>query len=361
MADDDAVATEPTARRVDDVATTEVGERPAPSSSQPDPIGKLLRGTYRLERFIGEGGMGRVYEASHERLSRRFAVKLLGGEHSRNDKTVSRMEREADITSRLDHAHIVDVIDFDYADDGRPFIVMELLKGETLARRLQRERVISDLDHVEAIVEQVTSALAAAHGAGIVHRDLKPANIFLCRRASGEKLPFVKVMDFGISKDMHAAGHELTAAIAVLGTPPYMSPEQIQGRTAHADARADVFALGAVIFRMLGGAPPFRSDSKAESMFRQATSGKPIETPAWTRVAEPIRRVVLRALSAKPDARQVDAAELGRQMKAAIGEARAGGAARAHGETQGDEAGDTLDVPPRTRRGARGPSQRVTR
>ena len=167
-------------------------------------IAETLQDTYVVERFVGKGGMGTVYEASHRRLPRRFAIKFLTEACATDQKAVARLKREAEVTSRLHHPHIVEVTDFNQTADGAPFIVMELLEGEPLSRRLRRGAL--ELAEVAAIVRQAASALAAAHRESVIHRDLKPTNIFLCRSDTG---PFVKVMDFGISKVLGTQTREI--------------------------------------------------------------------------------------------------------------------------------------------------------
>jgi eukaryotic-like serine/threonine-protein kinase len=222
---------------------------------EPHFTGEVFQETYCLERLIGKGGMGVVYEASHRRLSRRFAVKLLYPELASNPDALARFEREAQITGRLGHPHIVEVVDFNRTRDGRPYIVMELLVGEDLAERLDRTGRRPLAEAVE-IVRQTASALQAVHEIGVVHRDLKPHNIFLCHEEDGDR---VKVVDFGVSKIPHP-GRAMTQAGALVGTPFYMAPEQAQ-KQAEVDGRADIYALGAILYRTLTGRPPFEAES----------------------------------------------------------------------------------------------------
>ncbi|MES1166183.1 MAG: protein kinase [Verrucomicrobiota bacterium] len=217
--------------------------------------GHVLDGTYRLIRYIGEGGMGRVYEAAHARLAGRYAIKLLLEKLSANPEALARFDREARITSSLQHPNIVQVIDFNTTHDGTDYLVMELLRGESLAARLARTgpqplRVVVD------VVEQVAAGLAAAHRHGIVHRDLKPDNIFLVP-VDGKTTDWAKILDFGISKARDGGRVPGAPVSALMGTPLYMAPEQCQGHTRDVNAATDQFALAAIAYEMLTGQPPF--------------------------------------------------------------------------------------------------------
>src|SRR5450432_3921210 len=220
----------------------------APDDEDPI-IGQLLDGSYEVLRVIGEGGMGRVYEARHTRLhTKRFAVKLLHHELARQPEVVTRFQREAEAASVLTHPNVVGVYDVNTSADGRPYIVAELLQGEELGNYLER---VAKLPVVEAvhIVRQVCHALSAAHAHGIVHRDVKPENVFLAGPSAT-----VKVLDFGISK-VAETSDGLTKTGTVMGTPDYMAPEQARGD--RVDARADIYAAGAILYRALTGRKPF--------------------------------------------------------------------------------------------------------
>ena len=212
-------------------------------------VGHLLDGSYEVLRVIGEGGMGRVYEARHTRLpTKRFAVKLLHQELARQPEVVTRFQREAEAASVLTHPNVVGVYDVNTSADGRPYIVAEMLEGEELGSYLER---LGRLPAVEAvhIVRQVCHALGAAHAHGIVHRDVKPENVFLAGPSAT-----VKVLDFGISK-VAETSDGLTKTGTVMGTPDYMAPEQARGD--RVDARADIYAVGAILYRALTGRKPF--------------------------------------------------------------------------------------------------------
>jgi serine/threonine-protein kinase len=221
-----------------------------------DLSGATLEGTYRLVRLIGQGGMGVVYEAVQLRLNKRVAVKIMSREHAANTVSLARFHREAEITSRLGHPHLVSVMDFGTAGSGEPYLVMELLDGEDLELRLQKLGHLP-LEATVRIARQAASALGAAHAQDVVHRDMKPANIFLMQ-VPGEQ-EFVKVLDFGISK-MKAASAKLTRASAVVGSPIYMSPEQTLGKVDDTDHRADQWALACIAWEMISGQPPFEGE-----------------------------------------------------------------------------------------------------
>jgi serine/threonine-protein kinase len=211
--------------------------------------GTVLHGSFRVLRLIAGGGMAAIYAATHTRLAGRYAVKVLHAEAAEMGSAVERFRREAEITSALRHPNIVQVLDFNQMEDGRPYMVMEYLDGVDLRARLETQRTIP-LARAATIVEQVAEALAAAHAVGVTHRDLKPENLF-CVAVPGSDKEFVKVLDFGMSKVRHAA--KITADATVLGTPPYMSPEQAMGQIDSIDPATDQFALGAILYEMLSG------------------------------------------------------------------------------------------------------------
>jgi serine/threonine protein kinase len=230
--------------------------------------GTSLADTYTIRRFIGHGGMGEVYEASHARLSGRYAVKVIRRDVIELDPiTVERFRREAEVMSSLRHPNIVQIIDFNETEDGSPFIVMEYLEGSDLQARMA-QRGPMPVSEALFIVEQVASALAAAHDRGVVHRDLKPANIFLVPlpvAIAGNPTEFVKVLDFGISK-VRSAG-TLTGELNVMGTPHYMAPEQVRHEPEEIDGRCDQFALATVCYELLSGRKPFAGDTVEGVLF----------------------------------------------------------------------------------------------
>jgi eukaryotic-like serine/threonine-protein kinase len=224
-------------------------------------VGATLRDTYRIVEVLEQGGMGTVYRGEHLRLRRPVAIKVLAQHLSDDPAALHRFRSEAEIISQLHHPHVVHILDFDTTDYGDPYIVMELLSGETLSRRLNREHIMAIRD-IAQIVLQTAGGLLVAHAAGIVHRDLKPDNVFLLDMQDSSM--FVKLLDFGISKRT-AASARVTGEFEVLGTPDYMAPEQIMN-TAHADHRADQWSLAAITYEMLAGRIPFCAENIAGTL-----------------------------------------------------------------------------------------------
>ncbi len=222
-----------------------------------DLVGVTLGGRYLVTRKVGQGGMGQVYEATHTLIGKRVAVKVLLEKYAQREAIVKRLKQEAQLASSVGNEHIIDITDFGTTDDGRTFVVMEFLDGESLAECLGREQVLPE-QRILRIISQACSALAAAHAKGVVHRDIKPENLFLLKR---KETDFVKVVDFGISKSLRASSDEeettrLTQTGMVLGTPLYMSPEQARGDD-ELDHRVDVYALGVIMYEAAAGRVPF--------------------------------------------------------------------------------------------------------
>src|SRR5436190_6086682 len=230
--------------------------------------------------------MGVVYEATHARLAGRYAIKVLTQRLEESPEGFPRFDREARITSLLQHPNIVQVIDHNTAPDGTEYLVMEYLAGETLSQRLVREGRLP-LDTVVDIVEQIAAGLSAAHTRGIVHRDLKPDNVFLVP-VEGRQTELVKVLDFGISKRTGS----LKVSAMVCGTPQYMAPEQVEGRVLDIDASTDQFALAVIAHEMLTGRNPFDGESVA-AIFARVSS----EVPPSVGLGDAVDAVLGRALA----------------------------------------------------------------
>lgn len=221
-------------------------------------IGQLVEGKYRIDKMIGKGGMGAVYAAENTRLGKTVAIKVLTQGHDNHSPAARRFMREARVAGSIGHRNIVEVFDLGELADGTPFIVMELLEGESLADRLD---VMGGLpiEQVVAIAKQILSGLEAAHNKGVIHRDLKPDNIFL-KRQIGTSAPAVKIVDFGISKTTSEDTMAITMTGAVVGTPYYLSPEQARGDR-DIDLRIDIWAMGVLLYECLTGVMPFNADN----------------------------------------------------------------------------------------------------
>ncbi|HEX7452228.1 MAG TPA: serine/threonine-protein kinase [Polyangiaceae bacterium] len=280
-------------------APNDMTSAPATSAEEHPLIGTTLRGTYRILSVLDQGGMGLVFEAEHTRLRRRVAVKVLAQHLIKDAQALARFNREAEIITQLEHPHIVQVLDFDTTEQGEPYIVMELLKGESLSDRLERDGCLTIADSAR-IAHQVASGLLAAHQAEIVHRDLKPANIFLTEMA-GQGL-LVKLLDFGISKRM-GVGRSLTGEFDVLGTPDYMAPEQALGKTALVDHRGDQYALAVIAFEMLCGQTPFSGTDLMDVLQKVVSAEAPPVERFAPHVPSVVSAVLQRGLSKDPAAR----------------------------------------------------------
>ena len=262
-------------------------------------------GPYEITALLGSGGMGHVYRASDPRLSRQVAIKTLSSSVAADADVVQRFETEARTVGSLDHPNLLVVFDVGRREDV-PFLVSELLEGETLRERLRRDRTLAPRQAIE-LAQQVVRGLAAAHERGIVHRDLKPENLFLTRDRR------VKILDFGIAKRVAVPGaptapgaEALTAAGAIIGTVGYMAPEQVLGE--RVDARADIFALGVVLHELLAGEAPFRRDT-AVATLSAIVSAEPPELPAS--VPPLLARIVRRCLEKAREDRFHSAHDLG--------------------------------------------------
>ncbi len=282
--------------------------------------GDVLAGKYRIERLLGEGGMGAVYVATNTMLQRQVALKVMTGSFSQVPAAVERFHREAIAASRVSHPSIVQVFDAGQ-HEGAPWIAMELLEGESLGDRLERGPL--PLDDVMTMARGALSALAEVHEQGIVHRDLKPDNIFLAKDRSGSFVP--KVLDFGIAKDTSAQQlNKLTATGAVVGTAYYLSPEQAKG-TADIDARADVYAMGVVLFESLSGHMPYEADTITQLIAKMFTESPRLLLDVAPHIPSPIADVVTTCLQQSREHRFGSARELLEALEGAVAVARSQG------------------------------------
>jgi eukaryotic-like serine/threonine-protein kinase len=252
------------------------------------PVGTLLVGKYRVAREIGRGGMAAVYEAEQLSLGKKVAVKILASELAASTIVIERFFREARAAASVKSPYIVDVYDSGRLDDGRPFIAMELLEGESLYDCMARVRIV-DVDTTIRVIVHTARGLIKAHGAGIVHRDLKPENIFLTKGEDGDDV--CKILDFGLAKfyapvnPEEKAAKRLTREGAVFGTPAYMSPEQVKGQ-GNVDHRADLWALGCMAYECLIGRPVWNMDQGVAMTFASIATG-PIPVPSAARADLP--------------------------------------------------------------------------
>jgi serine/threonine-protein kinase len=245
-------------------------------------IGRTIRGRYEITDVIGEGGMGVVYEAWDTQVERKVAIKLVRSDTT-DKKYLTRFRRELEITSQLRHPSTIRVFEHGQTDDGRPYMVMELLTGESLADRLERG-AIPEMEALQ-IARQVAESLSEAHEHGVFHRDLKPDNIFI-ETVGVSKV--VKVLDFGIAGGVDAT--RLTQAGEVFGTPQYMSPEQCNGLPL--DHRTDIYSLGCILYEMIEGRPPFSAETPMATMLKHVRA----KVPAPRRAGPETARVMLMAL-----------------------------------------------------------------
>jgi serine/threonine-protein kinase len=276
----------------------------------------VLAGTpYRLARKIGEGASGIVYEAEHVELGRRLAIKVLAPEHASATDAVERFRREARAVAKLSHPNLVGLYDFGKSLDGRVFLAMELLRGDTLDKRLKKESALSWREAAKLAIE-VCKALEAAHGAKLVHRDLKPANLFLTDDG------VVKLLDFGVAMALADtiadANEKRQKGFAIFGTPEYMSPEQVAGEAV--DGRCDLYSLGCVLYEMVTGLPVFDGPSAVVVMGKQLR-----ETPESPRMRAPARvipheinDVIVQALAKAPRDRFATAAAMRMALESSL-------------------------------------------
>ncbi len=272
-------------------------------------VGDVIDGKYRIVRLLGEGGMGAVYEGENTRIHRRVAIKVLHGNVARNQEAVQRFEREAQAAGRIGSSHIVEVLDLGDLPDGDRYMVMEFLEGQSLSGRIQSRGHLTPAD-VYPIATQLLQGLAAAHAAGIVHRDLKPDNVYLLSSRQGQA-DFVKILDFGISKFNALGGGEfsMTRTGSVMGTPYYMSPEQAKG-SREIDQRADLYAVGVILYECLAGRVPHTAETFNELIFKIVMEDAPPLASVGVEVDPTFGAIVMRAMARDVTQRFQTAADL---------------------------------------------------
>jgi len=276
-------------------------------------VGDIVAGKYRIESVIGEGGMGAVFAAIHTVTEKRVALKWMRPDLVGQHGAVQRFMREAQAAGRLNHPNVVDIYDIG-EHDGSPFLVMEHLQGEPLGAAL--ERALLSPQQVVRYLIPAMRGVSAAHARGVVHRDLKPDNIFLCKNADGsDREP--KVLDFGISKVTSIDGQlnpRLTRTGAVMGTPYYMSPEQLRD-AAEIDERTDVYAFGVILYEALTGRVPFDAENYSALILEIATGTPKRPRQLRPEIPEGLERIVLKAMARDPDARYANVDGLGRALE----------------------------------------------
>lgn len=319
----------------------------ADAEAEDEVVGTTLNSTYSVERILGEGAMGRVYEARHTRIAqKRVAVKVLRPEYLRNAEVLARFQREAETAASISHPNVVAVYDVDRTPRGLPYLVSEYLEGIDLGRHLKQRKKLG-LPTVVHIARQLCEGLEAAHRCGVIHRDLKPNNIFLVGDFFSDGVPdfpFIKILDFGLSKFMDApTGQLVTANGVIMGTPAFMPPEQAMGQ--QADLRADIYGVGALLYTCLTGRLPFDEATPQATVLAVIGSEPPRPRAIAPSIPDYAELVIQRAMAKQPEARYPDmTAFLGalepltetRHVRREIGSWRAG--PRASFETQAERA-----------------------
>jgi serine/threonine-protein kinase len=286
-----------------------------PDSEADDLVGTTLNGTYRIERILGSGGMGRVYLASHTRIGqKRVAVKVLHDEHARNAQVLARFQREAETAAAVSHPNVVTVLDIDRTPQGLPYLVCEYLEGVELGEHL---RNVGKLETGFAlhVARELCKGLAAAHRSGVIHRDLKPQNIFLVGDFSQgvSRRPPVKILDFGLSRFLDQSQNDgLTKTGFIMGTPAYMAPEQARGQ--RADHRVDVYGVGAILYAALTGRPPFEGESPQATVLAVLNAEPPRPRALQPTISPELELTLERALARDPTARFADMDTLERAL-----------------------------------------------
>ena len=264
-------------------------------------IGTVINDRYKILKLVGSGGMGSVYLAEHEILRKKVAIKILHYEQSKRKETVERFKREAIAASNIGQDNIVDVTDFGYTEEGNAYFVMEYVEGRSLADVMKEQRVLP-LEFAVSVAAQIAVALYSAHGKGIIHRDLKPENILLTNKDGN--YPFVKIVDFGISKILQADAkpderlRTLTKSGAIFGTPEYMSPEQAAGESV--EPASDIYALGVIMYEMLTGRLPFFDDNYMKILHKHQYEFPELPSNVNTDIPSDVDALIMKCLEKKP-------------------------------------------------------------
>ena len=318
-----------------------------------DLVGQVLADRYHIMKKLGEGGMGQVYLAEHVKMGRRSAIKVMNPSMVHDPEAVARFNREAANASRISDSHVCAIYDFGETADGLIYLAMEFVEGEPLTELLTREGALS-VARAADICIQVAAALQAAHDLGIVHRDLKPDNIMLTRSRDGADA--VKVVDFGLAKVVggEGGGQKVTRTGLVVGTPEFLSPEQLSGDKL--DGRSDVYSLGLVLFNMLTGTLPFPADSVQEAMIKRLTDepAELIEVRPDLHFPPGLQQTLDTALARSPVDRYQSAAKFAHDLASIVGPSR-GDAGAALPSTLADDDKTEPIEPVRTRKRSRVP------
>ena len=277
-------------------------------------VGQLIAGKYRMLQVLGRGGMGVVMAALHEHLNQRVALKFLTDNAFQQPEAVTRFVREARAAVQIQSEHVARVMDVGTLDSGAPYMVMECLRGQDLKEVSSRRGPLPVSDAVDFVL-QACDAVAEAHSLGIIHRDLKPSNLFLTERPDGS--PLVKVLDFGISKALHsteASQLQMTASAAIMGSPQYMSPEQIRS-SKNVDARADVWALGTILHELLTGTPAYVADTVPGLLAMIVADSPPPLTKCRADAPRELEVAILRCLEKDRERRFANVSEFARAIE----------------------------------------------
>lgn len=290
------------------------GTADSPGSDRREPTeprpGQVVAGKYRIESVLGEGGMGKVFAAENLRTGKRVALKYVLASRGHGESVVERFAREARAAGRIHHPNVIDIYDV-AEDESGACLVMELLSGESLEELMEREGTLAIEDAVGILID-AARGIAAAHAEGVIHRDIKPPNIFLCAEGNQGR---VKVLDFGVSKLLSDEdARPVTQTGAVVGTPHYMAPEQVRG-VKDIDARIDVYALGAVLFEMVSGRPPFEAEKVTALLVKIATETAPTLRSVRDDAPEGLSEVLERALTKQREDRYPDIASFARALE----------------------------------------------